>query len=32
MFTTETGLETKKILEGQIEMEFTRGHYKRGVE
>ena len=32
LFTTESGFETKKILEGQMEMEFTRGHYKRGVE
>ena len=32
IFTTESGLEVKQILEGNMEMEFTRGHFKRGVE
>ncbi len=32
MFTTESGLETKRILDGQLDMDFTRGHFKRGVD
>ena len=32
MFTTEDAAETKKILNGQFSGDFTRGHFKRGVE
>ncbi len=32
MFTTESASETKKVLDGQIGNDFTRGHFKRGVE
>ncbi len=32
MFTTESASETKMILNSQFDGDFTRGHFKRGVE
>lgn len=32
MFTTENAAETKSILNGQFNGNFTRGHFKRGVD
>lgn len=32
MFTTESASETKMILNSQFNGDFTRGHFKRGVE
>lgn len=32
MFTTENAVETRKVLNGEIDIDFTRGHFKRGVD
>lgn len=32
LFTTESAKETARVLSGQLDIDFTRGHFKRGVE